>query len=61
MQPGPAGLVAGTHAVALVAVEVLVEEQVVSEMRVGLEQLGLAESGAVAVFVFQKQLGQALR
>jgi len=42
---GPAGLVAGAQARAGVAVEVLVEENVVSPVGIGLERLGVAEDG----------------
>ena len=51
---------AGAHAAAVVAVEVLVEEEVVLEVGVGLQQLVVAEGGAAAVFVAQQQLGEAL-
>ena len=42
---GPAGLVAGAQARAGVAVEVLVEKNVVSTVGIGLEFLGTSENG----------------
>ena len=45
---GPAGLVAGAEAVAVVAVEILVEPEVVAEVGVVLQLLVVAETGAAA-------------
>src|SRR5205823_3777284 len=42
-QAGPAGLVGGTEAAAVVAVEVLVERHQVMPARVGLKRLRIAE------------------
>ena len=50
-QPGPAGLVAGAQPCAVVAVEVLVEEDVIPPMRIGLELLRAAVNGSPAVLV----------
>ena len=47
-ESGPAGLMRGTDASARVAVEILVEPHVVTEMRVGLKLLDVAEDGAPA-------------
>ncbi len=57
---GPAGLVGGTQAGAVVAVEVLVEQQVVLPGRVGLEPLDAAEAGPAAVGADQEDRDQAL-
>src|SRR3954451_15201280 len=53
-EAGPAGLVAGTQARAVVAVEVLVEEQVVAPVRVGFDLLGPAIDRPLAVLVPQE-------
>ena len=45
---GPPGLMAGPRAGTVVAVEVLVEEQVVLPVRIGLEDFRPAEDGALA-------------
>ena len=58
-QAGPAGLVAGAEAGAVVAVEVFVEQDVIAPMRVGLELVGAAEHGTAAVLVAKKEPGQA--
>ena len=50
-QPGPAGLVAGAQPGAVVAVEVLVEEDVVAPVGIGLELLRAAVDGPPAVLV----------
>ena len=52
--PGPAGLVGRAEPAAGVAVEILVEEEVIPKMGVGLEFLVLAEYGAPAVGVPKK-------
>src|SRR5262250_3321275 len=48
-QPGPAGLVARADRGAVVAVEVLAEDQVVFPGGIGLHALGAAEAGPPAV------------
>ena len=48
-QAGPAGLVRGAEPGAVVAVEVLAEDQVVPPGRVVLQPLGAAEAGPPAV------------
>src|SRR3954469_4115779 len=53
-EPGPAGLVRGAEAHAGVAVEVLVERDLVVPRRVALEQLVAAEHGAAAVPVVEE-------
>src|SRR5215216_5613092 len=47
--PGPTGLMACPYPGAVVAVEVLVEQQIVSPQRIGLELLGFPEHGAPTV------------
>src|SRR5258705_3950066 len=54
----PPGLMAGTEPRAVVAVEVLVEEQMVAPVRVGLELLGTAEHRTAAPFVPEKDARQ---
>ena len=49
----------GTHAAAAVAVEVLVERDVVAPMRVDLEQVDLAEYGPPTVSVAEEDALQA--
>ena len=49
VQPCPAGLMRGADASARVAMEILVEPHVVTEMRVGLEFLDVAKNRASAV------------
>ena len=56
---GPAGLVAGADAGAVVAVEVLVEQQQVAPVGIGLELLGPAEHGAAPVRVARERARQA--
>src|SRR5689334_18554078 len=51
---GPAGLVAGAQAGTVVAVEILVEQQVIAPVRVVLEDLRAAVHRAAAVLVFQE-------
>ena len=58
-EPGPAGLVARAETGAVVAVEVLVEQQQVAPVRIGLEQLGAPEHGAPPALVAQEGRGQA--
>ena len=60
-QPGPAGLVAGPEPRAVVAVEVLVEQEVVAPVRIGLELLRAAVDGAPAVLVPQEDPRRAGR
>src|ERR1035438_2537336 len=48
-QPGPAGLVRGADRGAVVAVEVLAEDQVVLPGRIVLQQLRPAEAGPAAI------------
>src|SRR5512137_1552109 len=50
----PPGLVVGAEASAVVAVEVLVEEDVIAPVRVGLELLGVAVHRASALLVAQE-------
>src|ERR1700720_2157508 len=48
---GPAGLVEGADRGAVVAVEVLAEDQVVAPRGIGLQQFGPAEAGPASVLV----------
>jgi hypothetical protein len=57
----PAGLVVSTEAVAIVAVEILVEQQVVTEMGVSLQRFIVAKGGTAAFSIFQEQLVEATR
>src|SRR4051794_16514821 len=57
-QPGPAGLVAGADAGAIVAMKVLVEQEAVAPMRVILELPRGAEDGPPAAAVAQEGRGQ---
>src|SRR5207237_9117420 len=57
----PSRLVAGTDPGAVVAVEVLVEEQVIPELRVGLELFGAAEDRTTAAFVPQEDPSEPSR
>src|SRR6266704_7004536 len=57
-EAGPAGLVRGAEAAPGVAVEVLVERQQVVPVRVGLEQLLVAEDRPAAVFVVEEDADQ---
>src|SRR5436190_15518678 len=59
-QTGPSGLVAGADARAVVAVEMLVEQQVVAPVRIVLELLHAAENRALAVLVAFENLHQPL-
>ena len=56
--PGPAGLVARAEPGAVVAVEVLVEEDVVAPVGIGLELLRAAVDGSPAVLVAQEDAGE---
>ena len=58
--PGPAGLVGGAQPGAVVAVEVLVEHQVVLPGRVGLEPVDAPEAGTAAVRADQEDRNHAL-
>ena len=60
-QRGPARLVAGPDAAAVVPVEVLVEEHQVAPVRVGLELLGSAVHRPAAVGIAQEDAGETSR
>ena len=60
MTPGPAGLVARAKAGAVVAVEVLVEEDVVAPVRVVLELLRAAVDRPAALVVAQEDRAEAV-
>jgi len=53
-QAGPAGLVRGPDAAAIIAVKIFVEQDVVLEMRVGREFVMIFQGGPQAVVAFQK-------
>jgi hypothetical protein len=55
-EPGPAGLVAGAEPGAIVAVEVLVKEDVIAPVGVGLELLRAAVDGSPAAFTAEKDV-----
>jgi hypothetical protein len=57
---GPAGLVRSAAPASIVAVKVLVEQDVVLEMRVGLELFICAENGPSTVGAAAKQVDEAL-
>jgi hypothetical protein len=59
-QPGPAGLVRRTQASTIIAVEVLVEEQIVAPPRIGLHPLRVAEARPSSVLVDEEDRHQAL-
>src|SRR2546421_887849 len=58
-QPRPSRLVVRAHARAVVAVEVLVEQEVVAEVRIALQLLGLAEGRPAAVLIEKEDGGEA--
>src|SRR6516225_1372691 len=60
-QPRPARLMAGPQARPIVSMEVLVEQQVIPPMRIGLELLDASVHGAPASLVTQKNALQAGR
>ena len=60
-EPGPAGLVAGAQPGAVVAVEVLVEQEWSRQCGIGLELLRAAVDGPPAVLVAQEDAGRADR
>src|SRR5215831_6476226 len=53
-EPRPAGLVAGPQSGAVIAMKVLIEEEVVAPMGVGLERLGPPVDGPATTFIAQK-------
>src|SRR5436305_26144 len=59
-ETGPARLVGGAAPAAIVAVEVLVEQDVVLEMRIGLELLIAAENRTPAVGAAEKEPEQTM-
>src|SRR5438128_11171625 len=60
-EPGPAGLVAGANAGAVVTVEVLVEEDEVAPVRIGLERVGAAVDRTPAVGPLEEDAGEPSR
>src|SRR5262245_48342030 len=60
-QASPAGLVAGADSAAVIAVEVFVEWNIVSPVRIALEQLGIAEHRSPAIVAAQEDVDQAPR
>src|SRR5215470_4740005 len=59
-QPGPAGLVTGADAGAVVAMEIFVEQQVIPPVGIALELLGAAEHRPPPVLVAQEDAGQPI-
>ena len=55
-QRGPSGLMAGPDAGAIVAVKILVEEDVIAEVRIGLKFLRATEYRPPAMLVAQEQM-----
>src|SRR6476659_35255 len=58
-QPGPSGLVTGADTGAVVAVEVLVEENQIAPVRVGLELFRAAIDRSLALLVSEKDLRES--
>ena len=58
---GPAGLMAGAYARAVIAVEILVEGNQVAPVWIILKLLGAAEDRPPAILVARKDPGQSLR
>src|SRR5438093_579678 len=58
---GPTGLVIGAKAGAVVAVEVLVELQIIAPVWITLELLTAAIDGASAILAFQKHVRETTR
>ena len=58
--PGPSGLMAGPDAGAVVAMEVLVKQQVVVPIRITLKFFGTTVHRPTAAFVAQKNPNQAI-
>src|SRR5262245_59114431 len=56
--PRPSGLVTGAEAGAVIAVEVLVEQEIVSPVRILLKHAAATIDRAPAVLVAQKNVGQ---
>ena len=54
-EPGPAGLMRSADAAAVVAVEILVKEHVIAEMRIGLQFVAIAEDGSPTGFIPQEE------
>src|SRR5690348_10982708 len=59
-QSGPSGLMAGAQSCAVVPVEMLVEEQVIPPVRIGLELLRAAEDRPPPAFVAFEDSDQAV-
>src|SRR3974390_2085211 len=58
---GPAGLMARAEAGAIVAVEILIEEEVVAPVRILLELPGSAVNGAPSIVVLEEDASQPAR
>src|SRR3989442_12315611 len=57
----PTGLMAGSNADARVTLKILVEQKQIAPVRIRLENLQVAKSGAAAVTRAQEKVGQAVR
>ena len=57
---GPPGLVAGSDAGAVVAMEILVEQQVIAPIGIALKFFGTAENRSPSGFIAQKDRGEAI-
>src|SRR6185437_2948014 len=60
-KPGPTGLVARAEAGAIVAVKMLVEQDVISPVRVALEFCGAAVGGSTACLIAEEDPCQSIR
>ena len=58
-EAGPAGLMRGAHAAAAVAVEVLVEKDVVLEVRIGRELRMIFQGWTLTIVALQEQFREA--
>src|SRR5690349_2697348 len=56
--PSPAGLVAGAKSSAIVAMEILIEKNIIAPVRVGLEFFGTAVYRPPTLFVPEKDAGE---
>src|SRR5437879_1968875 len=60
-KPGPSGLMAGADSRPIIAVEILVEKQVVPPMRIRLKFFRSAENSSPAVRIPEKDVDQTMR
>ena len=60
-QSRPAGLMAGSDAGAVVAVEVFVKQDVIAKVRISLELAVITENRTLSIFILQKYARQPPR